>query len=418
MPDSSPLRSRIRAELDALRRRNEHRELDRLAGLNLCSNDYLGLAADPPLARATAEAIARIGRVGAGGSRLLAGNSADWEQAEADFASFAGFDSALFFSSGYAAGLGLLSAVLRPGDLVFSDSLNHASLVDGMRLSGARKIIYPHADLARLESALAAHAAEPAVKVIVTESLFSMEGDAAPLAEIVSLARRYGAEVVVDEAHALGVRGPQGRGLAAAAGLQQKLLAAIFPCGKALGSAGAFVCSGAPLAEFLVNRARSFIFSTASPPYLAHQLRAAVALARSMDAERVHLEKISRRLREALRSEGFDLGTSDSQIVPVILGPSDAALAFADSLRRDNFAVRAIRPPTVPPGRARVRLSLTAPLTELDIDRLLAACLRARSRISADPGSVMPSKAKLPDLSPDAAGIAAPAALQPSRHDD
>lgn len=385
-PETSPLRSRIRAELDALRHRNEYRALDCPSGLNLCSNDYLGLATNPRLARATAQAIATLGRVGSGGSRLLAGNSADWEQAEADFAAFVGFASALYFSSGYAASLGLLGAILRPVDVVFSDSLNHASLIDGMRLSGARKVIYRHGDLTDLEAALLAQAADCSAKLVVTESIFSMEGDSVPLAPLVALARRYGAEVVVDEAHAIGVRGPEGRGLVAAADLQPQLLAAIYPCGKALGSAGAFLCSAAPLAKFLINRARTFIFSTAAPPYLAHQLRAAVTLARSMDAERSHLEKISYMLRDGLRQEGFDVGPSDSQIVPVNLGFNDAALAFAESLREAGFAVRAIRPPTVPEGRARVRLSLTAAHTSADIDRLLTACSRARAQLTASAG--------------------------------
>jgi 8-amino-7-oxononanoate synthase len=378
--DASPLRRRLDGELNALRGRDEFRSLGCPAGLNLCSNDYLGLAADSRLAQAAARAIAETGRAGSGGSRLLAGNSPDWERAEAAFAAFIGAEAALHFSSGYAANLGLLGAILRPGDVVFSDSLNHASLIDGIRLSGARKEIYPHADLTALESALARHEQEPGAKVIVTESLFSMEGDTVPLAALLALARRYGAELVVDEAHALGVRGPAGRGLAAEAGIERELLAAVYPCGKALGSAGAFVCSSARVAEYLVNRARTFIFSTAPPPHLAHQLRAAVDLARGMDAERAHLENLARTLRQGLRAEGFDISTSNSQIVPVVVGTSEAALAFAGSLREDGFAVRAIRPPTVPAGRARVRLSLTARLTFEDIDRLLRACVRARER--------------------------------------
>jgi 8-amino-7-oxononanoate synthase len=393
--DASPLRRRLDGELDALRGRDEFRTLGCPPGVNLCSNDYLGLAADPRLAQAAARAIGETGRAGSGGSRLLAGNSPAWERAEAEFASFIGAEAALYFSSGYAANLGLLAAILRPGDVVFSDSLNHASLIDGIRLSGARKEIYPHADLSALESALARHADEPAARVIVTESLFSMEGDTVPLAALLALARRYGAELVVDEAHALGVRGPAGRGLAAEAGIERELLAAVYPCGKALGSAGAFVCSSARVAEYLVNRARTFIFSTAPPPHLAHQLRAAVDLARGMDAERAHLENLSRTLRQGLRAEGFDLSNSSSQIVPVVVGASEAALAFAASLREDGFAVRAIRPPTVPAGSARVRLSLTASLTFEDIDRLLRACLRARES-SIVPSPVMLSSAKHP----------------------
>jgi 8-amino-7-oxononanoate synthase len=381
--DSGNLGRRITAELDELRRRNQFRTLDHPAGVNLISNDYLGLARDPRLAQAVIEAVAESGRVGSGGSRLLGGDAEEWEQAETEFAEFAGVEAALYFSSGYAANVGLLSCLLRPVDLVFSDALNHASLIDGIRLSGARKVIYPHNDVARLEDSLARHRNDPAAKLIVTESLFSMEGDRAPLAKLLELGGRYGAELIVDEAHAVGVFGPQGRGLAAEAGIEKQLLAIVHTCGKALGCAGAFVCSSHSLREFLVNRARTFIFSTASPPYLAHQIRAAIAAVRSMDAERARLNAISSKLRDGLRPQGFDIAASDSQIVPLIVGTSEAALAWAESLREDGFAVRAIRPPTVPPGRARLRLSLTATLAESEIDQLLRASLRARDRIGA-----------------------------------
>ncbi len=378
--ESSPLRERIAGELHRLRRERLFRTLDCPPGIPLSSNDYLGLARDPRLAEATIRAVRESGRVGSTGSRLLAGNSADWEAAEREFASFAGTEAALYFSSGFAANVGLLSALLRPGDMVFSDSLNHASLIDGMRLSGARKVIYPHADMARLEEAMVKHRDDPGAKLIVTESLFSMEGDLAPMAKLVFLARTYGAELIVDEAHAVGVFGPEGRGLAYESGIADELLAVVHTCGKALASAGAFVCSGTELRDFLVNRARSFIFSTAAPPYLAHQIRAAVSLARSMEAERTHLQALASTLRGALRAEGFDVRTSASQIVPVVAGTSETALSWAEGIREDGFDVRAIRPPTVPEGTARLRLSLTASLTHGDVNRLLRACLRARER--------------------------------------
>ncbi|HVB33791.1 MAG TPA: 8-amino-7-oxononanoate synthase [Patescibacteria group bacterium] len=381
--ESTRLRQRIAAELGELRRQEQFRTLDRPAGINLLSNDYLGLACDPRLARALVEAVRRSGRVGSAGSRLLGGNAEEWEEAESEFAEFAGAEAALYFSSGYAANIGLLSALLRPGDLVFSDALNHASLIDAMRLSGARKVIYPHRDIARLEEELAHYRDDPAAKLIVTESLFSMEGDRAPLRRLFELGRRYGAELVVDEAHAVGVLGPQGRGLAAEAGIEREVLAILHTCGKALGSAGAFVCSSRTLREFLVNRARTFIFSTASPPYLARQISAAVTAARGMDAERLHLQSISQRLCDGLREEGFDISSCDSQIVPLIIGTNQAALAWAESLREEGFAVRAIRPPTVAPGRARLRFSLTAALAESDIERLLRASIRARDCLAA-----------------------------------
>jgi len=378
--ESSPLRRRIAGELDELRRGQLFRTLDHPAGIPLSSNDYLGLAGDPRLAAETIRAIREGGRVGSTGSRLLAGNSKGWERAEEEFATFAGTEAALFFSSGYAANAGLVSALARPGDLVFSDSLNHASLIDGMRLSGARKVIYPHGDLVHLEEALARHRREPGAKLIVTESLFSMDGDLAPLGELAALARKYGAELIVDEAHAVGVFGPEGRGLAAEARIASELLAIVHTCGKALGSAGAFVCSSREVKQYLVNHARTFVFSTAAPPYLARQIRAAVGLARGMGAERAHLQAIAAALRDGLRAEGFDIGASASQIVPLLAGTSEAALAWAESLREDGFAVRAIRPPTVPEGTARLRLSLTAALGREEIERLLRACVRARER--------------------------------------
>src|SRR5579864_8558425 len=209
------LRERIAGELEALREQSQLRSLEILSGINLCSNDYLGLAADPRLKQAVIEAVASARQMGATGSRLLSGNSREWEELETEFAEFAGAESALYFGSGYAANMGLLSSVLQPGDIVFSDALNHASLIDGIRLSGAHKLIYPHGDMQFLEDALRENSRSTGAKVIVTESIFSMEGDVARLGDLVRLAQQYGAELIVDEAHALGVRGPEGRGVAA-----------------------------------------------------------------------------------------------------------------------------------------------------------------------------------------------------------
>ena len=351
--ESSPLHRRIAGELDELRRAQLFRTLDHPAGIPLSSNDYLGLASDPRLAAETIRAIREGGRVGSTGSRLLAGNSKGWERAEEEFAAFAGTEAALFFSSGYAANSGLLSALAQAGDLVFSDSLNHASLIDGMRLSGARKVIYPHGDLAHLEEALARHRREPGAKLIVTESLFSMDGDLAPLGELAALARKYGAELIVDEAHAVGVFGPEGRGLAADAGIAGELLAVVHTCGKALGSAGAFVCSSREVKQYLVNHARTFVFSTAAPPYLAQQVRAAVGLARGMEAEREHLKTIATALRDGLRAEGFDIGASASQIVPLMAGANEAAPGLAGRLCAGGVAVRAGRAPDRPGGKRK-----------------------------------------------------------------
>jgi 8-amino-7-oxononanoate synthase len=379
------IEQRMSKELGLLREQLQFRRLDVPAGVDLSSNDYLGLAADPRLKGAVAEAVANATKVGATGSRLLSGNSREWEDLEREFAEFAGTDAAVLFGSGYAANLGLLTSVLKHGDIVFSDALNHASLIDGIRLSGAKKVIYPHANLQFLENALRERANAPGSKLIVTESVFSMEGDVTRIDALLSLAAEYRAEVVLDEAHATGVCGPQGRGIAAASGRARDILAIVHTCGKALASCGAFVCGSATLKEYLVNRARTFIFSTALPPYIAGQISAAVAIARSADAERDHLARIASLLRKELAARGFNCGTSETHIVPVMLGANDMALHIASELQRAGIGVKAIRPPTVPEGTARIRLSLTSWITADEILRLVEAMDAARK--SADQAS-------------------------------
>ncbi len=224
-----------------------------------------------------------------------------------------------------------------------------------------------------LENALREHAGDEGAKVIITETVFSMEGDIVPIHDLLRLARKYGTALVLDEAHATGVLGPHGQGIAAEHACEPEILAVVHTCGKALASAGAFVCGGNALKEYLINRARTFIFSTAMPPYFARQIQAALALAREADAERTHLREIAVALREELAARGFDCGTSATHIVPVMLGSNEMALHVASELQRSGFAVRAIRPPTVPPGSARVRFSLTSRLSLDDIRRLAKA---------------------------------------------
>jgi len=365
------LRQRMAAELDELRNEAQFRVLDHPTGVNLCSNDYLGLAHDPRLKGAVEEAVEGAESVGATGSRLLSGNLREWGDLENHFASFAGTEAALYFSSGYAANLGLLSSILKPQDTVFSDALNHASIIDGIRLSGARKVIFPHLDLNFLEKALRDQSAKGA-KVIVTESVFSMEGDVAPLQDTLALARQYGAEIIVDEAHATGVWGPQGRGIAAAEENQREMLAVVHACGKALASAGAFVCCERVLKDYLINRARTFIFSTAMPGYLARQIRAALALAREANDRRTHLYSISSWLRKALADLELHFGSSVTQIVPLILGENKLALEIENQLHKSGFAVKAVRPPTVAAGTTRLRLSLTSSIAQEDLARFVA----------------------------------------------
>ncbi|MDE3180210.1 MAG: 8-amino-7-oxononanoate synthase [Acidobacteriota bacterium] len=389
------IRARIEQELRQLSRQSQLRRLtetvDRgaVARVNLMSNDYLCLSRHPLLRQVLLDGIRNDEAVASTGSRLLSGNSKAWEELENEFAAFAGAEAALFFNSGYAANIGLLGSLLRPGDVVFSDSSNHASLIDGMRLSGAQKIIFPHLDLNALEEQLAS-AGGRGGRFIVVESVFSMEGDRAPLRELAALAVRFGAELIVDEAHAAGVFGPEGRGLAAEAGLSRTVLASIFPCGKALATCGAFVACSEMVKELLINRARTFIFSTALPPYIARQIHAAIAQARSADAARLRLRELSRVLRAGLRDAGLDPGSSDSQIVPVILGSNEAALDAADYLRQAGYLIRAIRPPSVPRGTARLRISLNSDLPADALERLpsvLSARLGAHSAQSCVGGS-------------------------------
>jgi 8-amino-7-oxononanoate synthase len=372
-------------ELRDLSAQDQLRSLNITTGINLCSNDYLALSTNPQLRNAVMESISRADRMSSTGSRLLSGHTREWEELEEEFAAFEEVEAALYFTSGYAANVGLLSSVLQRGDIVFSDVLNHASLIDGIRLSGAERVIYPHCDLTALEHALRTHQDSPTRKVIVTESVFSMDGDLAPLAELCALAQKYGAEGIVDEAHAIGVFGPQGRGRLAELGLEQNVLAIVCPCGKALASAGAFVCGSATLKQFLINRARTFIFNTALPPYIAGQIHAALELARAADAERERLAAMSAALRSSLQSAGFDTGRSASQIIPIILGENARALEFAGAIERSGFAARAIRPPSVPLGSARLRLSLTCALNDKDIARVVAvlASIQDRARAAA-----------------------------------
>src|ERR1700744_3087479 len=342
-----------------------------LASVNLCSNAYLGLSQSGELRAAVAEAVQTAPRVGGTGSRLLSGHLRDWDRLEQEFADFAGTESALYFGSGYAANVGLLTSVLRKDDVVFSDELNHASLIDGMRLSGARKIIYRHLDLNDLEIALRSATLHPtARKFVVTETVFSMDGDIANVTELASLCARHGAGLILDEAHAIGVHGPNGRGIAAAADLTGEVIAMTHTCGKALASAGAFVCGSATLRDHLINHARTFIFSTAMPPYMAGQICAALQIARRMDSDRARLLANANRLTTELRAHGYDTAASSSQIIPIIVGSNDEALSAAEFLQSEGFAVRATRPPTVPQNRARLRLSLTSAIPASELDRL------------------------------------------------
>src|ERR1700688_240752 len=365
------------AELQAgqreLESRSQRRTLVEISGVNLCSNDYLGLADNPSLKQSVIEAVARAARIGGTGSRLLSGHGAVWNELEEEFAAFAGSEATLYLGSGYATNIGLLTSLASKNDVFFSDALNHASIIDEFRLSGARKIIYSHRDLNTLKTSLKENQSKPGRKLIVTETVFSMEGDVVPLDAIVALAEKYGAGVIVDEAHATAVHGPDGRGIAAQFLADARILAAMHTCGKDLASAGAFVCGTAVLREHLINHTRIFIFSTAMPPYMAEQIRGALRLAAGMNTERAELLSRSQDFAKSLQRDGWEpLGTT-TQIVPAVIGANDAAVAAAEFLQRSGFAVRAIRPPTVPPGTARIRFSVTHKITAAELEKLASA---------------------------------------------
>jgi 8-amino-7-oxononanoate synthase len=373
----------MREGLRSLDERNQRRGLAEMRGVNFCSNDYLGLAVNTELRERVVEAVRHAEKVAGTGSRLLSGQTEAWAELEEEFAKFAGTESALFFTTGYAANVGLISSLVGKDDVIFSDAHNHASLIDGMRLSGARKVIYPHLNLNALEDALRQESGAPWRKVIVTESVFSMDGDIAPLAEIANLAEKYNVAVILDEAHATALHGPSGRGLAYGAGLAHRMLAIVHTCGKALASAGAFVCGSAVLKEHLLNHARTFVFSTALPPYFAGQIQAALQLAEGMDAERETLLRSAATFRKALQDEGFEIGAAGSQIVPVVLGQNCATLEAAEHLQREGFAVRGIRPPTVPEGASRLRLSLTTSIPAEELSRFVQSLAAWRSQQSS-----------------------------------
>jgi len=338
--------------------------------VNLCSNDYLGLAADPRLRQAAARAALEEG-AGAGASRLVAGDLPIHERLEAALAAFHGAPAALLFNSGYHANAGVPAALVGRGDAVFSDVLNHASIVDGALLSRADLQRYRHLDLEELGQLLARSTARK--KLVVTDAVFSMDGDAAPLRALADLCDRHGAMLYVDEAHAVGVLGPTGAGLAEAEGVKGRVDVEMGTLGKALGAFGAYVAGEARLRELLVSRARSFVFTTALPPAACGAALAALEIVRGEPARRARLHALMARMKAGLTARGFDVRHVASPIFPVVLGSEARSLAAAAGLRRRGFFVKAIRPPTVPRGTSRLRVALSAGHDEAQVDAFLGA---------------------------------------------
>ena len=378
----SKLDSILSSELERAETRRVRRRLRMEGGtelLDFSSNDYLGLARHPLLVERAREWAARHG-AGARASRLVCGNLDLHEQVEARLARIKGAEAALLLASGWQANAAVLPALLRAaaahGDVqVYADRLNHASLHHGCQAAGVRQIRYRHNDLDHLESLLASRAAQggdrPARRFIVTESVFSMDGDRSDVARLAGLAERYDAFVYLDEAHATGVLGPGGAGLAGLAPGRIDLAMGTFS--KALGGFGAYVAGSRTLCEYLVNACSGFIYTTALPPAVLGAMDAALELLPSLDAERARLAASGDRLRAALRGMGVDTGSSSTQIVPAIVGAEDRALALAAGLQRRGLLTVAIRPPTVPAGTSRLRIALSAAHGDDDVSRLIDA---------------------------------------------
>jgi len=368
---STPKLDSIQAELDAIRaagRWRETRPADPTLRANFSSNDYLGLAVDPRVTQSAAEAAQQWGS-GAGASRLMAGQHEIHAELEAALANFFAQPAALLFPSGYQANLGTLTALAGRDDAIYSDALNHASLIDGARLSRAEVKVYAHNDVAALE-ALLAEAPEARRRVIVTESVFSMDGDLAPVAALSALAARHGAWLVVDEAHAIGVYG-EGCGVCAAQGVKPDVL--LGTLSKALGSQGGFVACAGAVRDLLVNRARTFIFSTGLAPACAAAALEALKIIRDEPGQGREVLLAAKLLRDALHARDIH-APGEAQIVPVLLGDEALALRVAAGCAARGARVHAIRPPTVPAGTCRLRLSVNALHSDTDLV-WLAGCI-------------------------------------------
>jgi 8-amino-7-oxononanoate synthase len=395
--------SEIEARLAELEELGLHRRLRLISGpqgprvlldgkpvLLLCSNNYLGLADHPRVREAAAEAAMRWG-VGAGASRLVSGTMTIHRRLEERLAEWEGSEACVLFGSGYLANIGAIGALAGRGDTIFSDELNHASIIDGCRLSGARVAVYRHADSEHLQWSLRRHGGRgegQGRRLIVTDAVFSMDGDVAPLQDIVELARAHGARTIVDEAHATGLLGPGGRGAVAAAGLQGEVDILVGTLSKSLGSYGAYACTSAEMSDYLINTARSLIFSTApGPPAIAGALAALELLReRPHRVERLHLA--ARALRGELAKEGFPVEQSDMPIVPIVVGEERDALRMCKAALSRGVFAQAIRPPTVPAGTSRLRLAAMASHTPAELRQAARTLGEAARAAGLDPAAM------------------------------
>jgi 8-amino-7-oxononanoate synthase len=370
--------------------------LDGKPVLLLCSNNYLGLADHPRVRQAAADAAMRWG-VGAGASRLVSGSMTIHRRLEDSLAEFEGSEACLLFGSGYLANTGIVQA-LAPEGLVLSDELNHASIVDGCRLARAETVVYEHADVEHLEWELGKAEGRPAL--IVTDTVFSMDGDVAPLEEICAVARDHGARVVVDEAHGTGALGPGGRGLVAELGLEDEVDVVVGTLGKALGSYGAYACCSRSMAKWLVNSARTLIFSTALPPPAVAGALAALELLVEQPRRVEKLQAGAAALREELEAQGLDVGDSCTQIVPLVVGCASEAMRTCElALARGVFA-QAIRPPTVPMGTSRLRLAVMASHTKSELREAARILAEAVDTVATEPAPAAQTPTPAPAAAP------------------
>jgi 8-amino-7-oxononanoate synthase len=374
VPRTAAFEERVRRRLLELEEAGLRRVLQVPSGIDLSSNDYLGLANHPQMKQRMAEAVLAEG-CGSTASRLLRGERALLSAVERRFAAFKSADASLFFGSGYAANLSVLTTFVERHDIVFSDAQNHASIVDGIRLSRAKRVKFRHCDVDDLARRMRS-APQDAQRFLITESLFSMDGDFAPLADYAQLCRETGMILIVDEAHAVGLYGPRGSGWIEQTGCTDEVFLSIDTAGKALGASGAFASGSSWAVDYLIQCARPFMFSTAPPPSIAAALDASISLIEDEPERRQRVQDLSAGLRANLTERGINIGRSESQIIPILLGDNERAKSIAAELQQEGFDVRAIRPPAVPPGTARLRVSVNANLTETILQRFADAVQR------------------------------------------
>jgi 8-amino-7-oxononanoate synthase len=353
--------------------------------IDFSSNDYLGLNFDQKLNQFLEEIIHdyKERTVGSTGSRLISGHRTIYEVVEKQFSEYTHTESALLFHSGFVANVSSIFALLSPSDYAFVDRLCHASILDGIRISGAKKVYFNHNDMNHLEEQIKkSNSSSKSFRWIFTEAVFSMDGDIPPLEQLVSIAKQYECNLFIDEAHSIGILGNRGIGLTASKHLQNEFTVITYPMGKAPGMMGCFVCGNSILKDYLINHARGFIYSTAQPIILIYLLKRIIEYLESEEAEirRKHVEELSKYTRNALKQNDFDIGLSESHIIPIILKEEEKVIQISQKLREKNFNVVGIRPPSVPKNTSRIRLNIHAHNTPEQIDRLIEELLFLRDK--------------------------------------